>query len=78
MKVYYEICRTENGYNGYAPAFPGFIAADATLEATREKLLSGLKQHIHALAEDGDAMPPEAIESGHTTIEIPEMASIRQ
>ncbi len=72
MKVYYEICRTENGFNGYSPAFPGFIAASDTLEDTREKLLAGLKLHIQSLVEDGEPMPPEAIESGHTTIDIME------
>ena len=74
MKVYYEICRTGNGYNGYAPCFPGFIAAGDTLEDTRDKLLTGLKMHIQALTDDGDDMPPEAIESGHTTIDIMELA----
>ncbi len=70
MKVYYEICRTEGGYNGFAPCFPGYIAAGKTLEETREKLLTGIRQHIQALADDGEPMPPEAVESGHTTIDL--------
>ena len=74
MKIYYEICRVDNGYNGYAPHFPGFMAAGETLEETREKLLSGLKLHIQSMVDDGDVLPPEAVESGHTTIEIQEAA----
>ena len=70
MKVYYEICRAGNGYNGYAPHFPGYLAAAETLAETREKLLTSLQEHIQALADDGEPMPEEAVESGHTTIEI--------
>lgn len=74
MKVYYEICRTDNGFNGYAPSFPGFIAAGETLEETRETLLAGLRDHIQSMLDDGDPLPPEAIESGHTTVDIREAA----
>ncbi len=78
MKVYYEICRTDNGFNAYAPCFPGFIAAGETLAETREALLAGLREHIQAMCDDGEPLPPEAIESGITTLDIREPAGQRR
>ncbi|MDR3078025.1 MAG: hypothetical protein LBV15_04595 [Planctomycetota bacterium] len=72
MKVYYEIYRTDTGYAAHAPCFPGYLATDSTIEGVRRKMRKSLKAHIQWLADDGDPLPPEAVESGYLAIEIKE------
>jgi predicted RNase H-like HicB family nuclease len=57
--ILYGICKTSNGYNGFAPDYPGCLVAAATLEEVQKRLPVALESHIQAMLEDDDPMPGE-------------------
>ena len=58
-EILYGICKTDNGYNGFAPDYPGCLVAADTLEEVRKCLPIVLESHIRAMLEDDDPMPDE-------------------
>lgn len=73
--ILFGICKTGNGYNGFAPDYPGCFVAAATLEEVQERLPIALESHIRAMVEDNDPMPEEAenlVGGGVLSVDIPE------
>lgn len=74
-KIIYGICKTGNGFNGFAPDYPGCLVAAETLEEVQKRLPLALKAHIQAMVEDNDPMPDEVenlVDGGILAVEIPE------
>lgn len=58
----------ENNCSAFAPEVPGCIATDATVEATKERMICALESHIELMLDDGDpidgitgSFPAEAV-----------------
>lgn len=56
--------KSETGYSAYSPDVVGCIATGKTIEKTIANMKTVLALHLHAMAEDGEALPtPQGIAS---------------
>ena len=77
-QILYGICKTDNGYNGFVPDYPGCLVAAPTREEVQRRLPIALQSHIQAMLEDDDPMPDEfedLVEGGVLRVDIPEQAT---
>ncbi len=73
--ILYGICKTDNGYNGFSPDYPGCLVAAATLEEVQKRLPVALESHIQAMLEDNDPMPDAVenlVEGGIVRVDVKE------
>lgn len=69
--ILYAVCRTDNGYNAYAPDYPGCMAFGKTMEEARENLSGALDLHIRGMVEDGEDLPSDNLDFGFIRIAVP-------
>lgn len=69
-KVLIAICKSDRGFNAYAPDYPGCIAVSETKEEAIRLLNGALKMHMKSMIEDGEELPCDNVHAEIIDVEI--------
>jgi predicted RNase H-like HicB family nuclease len=61
----------DSGYSAYSPDLPGVVAAGESQRQTEQLMREAMTEHIAALRELGEDVPPPATSAHATVLDIP-------
>lgn len=62
--------KTDGNYCAYSPDLPGCVAAGATPEETKQRMVAAIALHIQGLREDGLTVPEPSASADYVSVNL--------